>query len=373
MIHHSVVIVGAGPAGIGLGAALRDFQIADALILDRHEIGASFRRWPVEMRLITPSFNSTPFGILDLNAVALQTSVANFLGSEHPTGAEYARYLEALAKACELRVKTPVPVSDVQPRDAGGFLLETSLGAITADFVIWAAGEFQSPRLDAFEGSELCLHTGRVRSFRELPGKERVVIGAFESGMDATIHLARRGVNVRLLNAAPDFAMTDQDPSRSLSPYTRSRMEAVCRESHNVRVAHNARVTTVTKDHGKYAIHLVEGAPVFTNQPPLMATGFCGSLGPVESLFDYRDSGEVLLSDDDESTLNRGLFLAGPIVRHEHHIFCYIYKFRQRFAVIAETIAERLNIPVADDLLELYKKNQMRLVDLSCCGAECVC
>lgn len=73
-MNNRIVIVGAGPAGIGLAVTLRDFQFPDGVVLDRHEIGASFNRWPKEMRLITPSFNSTPFGILDLNAVALDTS-----------------------------------------------------------------------------------------------------------------------------------------------------------------------------------------------------------------------------------------------------------------------------------------------------------
>jgi len=85
-MKHDVIIVGAGAAGVGMAATLKDFGIEDFLILDRHEVGSSFERWPSEMRLITPSFNTTPFGILDLNAVTLNTSVANDLGEDHPTG-----------------------------------------------------------------------------------------------------------------------------------------------------------------------------------------------------------------------------------------------------------------------------------------------
>jgi len=54
-----VVIVGAGPAGIGVAAALRDAGVTDVAIIDRQGIGASFRRWPMETRLLTPSFPST--------------------------------------------------------------------------------------------------------------------------------------------------------------------------------------------------------------------------------------------------------------------------------------------------------------------------
>lgn len=369
----NVLIVGAGPAGIGLAVTLRDFKVPNVVVLDRHEIGASFNRWPKEMRLITPSFNSTPFGILDLNAIALNTSVANYLGNEHPTGSEYAQYLRAVAKACELQVQTGVEITDVDFGGEAGFFLETSRGRMSADFVIWAAGEFQFPKPNGFDGSELCLHSGTISSFRDLPGQERVIIGAFESGVDAAVHLAQRGIQVTLINAAPELVTTDQDPSRSLSPFTRTRLETVCRTRNNLRVAHNCRVMVVAKTRGKYVVRFDDGDSVHSDHPPIMATGFRGGIGPVEHLFDFRDDGEILLTGDDESTRARGLFLAGPLVRHERHIFCYIYKFRQRFAVIAESIAERLGIKVPDELLEFYERNQMRLVDLSCCGGECVC
>ncbi|MGB5594667.1 MAG: NAD(P)-binding domain-containing protein, partial [Crocosphaera sp.] len=64
-----VVIVGAGAAGIGCGVVLKDLGIENFVILERHQVGASFSRWPEEMRFITPSFPSHGFGLLDLNAV----------------------------------------------------------------------------------------------------------------------------------------------------------------------------------------------------------------------------------------------------------------------------------------------------------------
>ena len=58
-MNHRIVIAGAGPAGIGLAVTLRDFKVPNVIVLDRHEIGASFNRWPKEMRLITPRDSQT--------------------------------------------------------------------------------------------------------------------------------------------------------------------------------------------------------------------------------------------------------------------------------------------------------------------------
>lgn len=44
--HHSVIIVGAGPAGIGIAMALRQCGIEDYLILDARAPGAAFTAWP---------------------------------------------------------------------------------------------------------------------------------------------------------------------------------------------------------------------------------------------------------------------------------------------------------------------------------------
>jgi hypothetical protein len=91
----------------------------------------------------------------------------------------------------------------------------------------------------------------------------------------------------------------------------------------------------------------------------------------VAELFSRREDGYPLLSELDESTITPGLFLCGPMVRHENHVFCFIYKFRQRFAVVAKTVADRLGLPA--EQLEVYRQWGMYLDDLSCCGEECAC
>ncbi len=120
-----VAIVGAGAAGIGLGLMLQAIGVERFALLERHEVGASFRRWPRETRFITPSFYGNPFGLPDLNAVSPASSPAINCGSEHPSGEAYARYLELLAQTHELPLITGCAVRTMTPLPGGGFEIVT--------------------------------------------------------------------------------------------------------------------------------------------------------------------------------------------------------------------------------------------------------
>ena len=52
-------------------------------------------------------------------------------------------------------------------------------------------------------------------------------------------------------------------------------------------------------------------------------------------------------------------------------MFCFIYKFRQRFGVIANAIANRMGFDTAP--LDKYRFWGLYLDDLACCGDDCVC
>src|SRR6056297_2774074 len=125
----NVAIVGAGAAGVGIGAVLADLGLDSYAILERDEIGVSFQQWPDETRLITPSFPSNSFGCRDLNAVTTDTSPAFALDREHPTGREYAKYLRGVVDFHDLPVRTGVHVESFSPHD-DGFVLHTSDGVI---------------------------------------------------------------------------------------------------------------------------------------------------------------------------------------------------------------------------------------------------
>ncbi|MDE0628674.1 MAG: NAD(P)-binding domain-containing protein [Bryobacterales bacterium] len=366
-----IVVVGAGAAGLGFGVTLRDLGIENFVILERLAVGASFQRWPRQMRFITPSFNSTQFGALDLNAVCLHTSPAYSIGVEHPTGEEYAGYLRAVAEHFDLPVETGVDVLSVATkRRYRRFRVETSRGDIRARFVVWAGGEMQYPLTNGFHGAELCVHNSMVTSWDDLSGDERCIIGGSESGVDAAIALAAAGRRAVVFDGEEPWKRRGSDPSQLLSPFTKARLNSAI-DSGRVTLRGGCTVIGVRRNDDGYQLALEHGEVVDCAEKPILASGFVGSASLVRSLFDWRDDSFPLLTENDESTVTKGLFLVGPQVRQGDVIFCFIYKFRQRFAVVANQIARRLRVSTKP--LEEYRRHGMYLDDLSCCQDDCAC
>ena len=56
---------------------------------------------------------------------------------------------------------------------------------------------------------------------------------------------------------------------------------------------------------------------------------------------------------------------------HGKAVFCFIYKYRQRWAVVAEEILKRLG--KEHKAIEYYASKGFMLKDLSCCGDACSC
>ena len=77
-----------------------------------------------------------------------------------------------------------------------------------------------------------------------------------------------------------------------------------------------------------------------------------------------------LLTEDDESTVLPGLFLVGPQVQHDSLSFCFVYKFRQRFAVVANAICQGLGMDTKHAVNEC-RNNNMYLDSFDGCEDTC--
>ncbi len=366
--HADIIIVGAGAAGIGMGVLLQKIGI-DFIILEKKSIGESFKKWPKEMQFISPSFTGNFFGMPDLNAITPETSPAyNFL-TEHPSGKQYAKYLKGVANYYELPIFTGVEVKSITKKKEN-FLIKTKDNELHSKFVIWAGGEYQYPNDNPFPGAQYCIHNSKINNWSKFYNGEYLVIGAYESGIDAAYQLAKKGMKVVVLDSGNEMTNVQSDSSYSLSPFTRERY---LEQKASIKIVPNAKVKEIQQKNGKFIAVTEDGRTFKTKTKPILATGFKSSLSLIGELFS-REQGVVQLTENDESKKTKGLFLAGPQVRHKDAIFCFIYKFRQRFAVIAENIAKRLGkTNNAKKIIEEYKNQNFYLKDLSCCGDDCPC
>ena len=368
--HMRVAIVGAGPAGLGVARVLRDLAIPDVWVLERGQVGQSFLNWPSGTRLLTPSFTGNAFGLTDLNAISYDSSPGWSLRREHPDGGAYAQYLEEAAMAFGLNVQCGIDVFALKPEDEHIALI-TERGKFTADFVIWACGQFGAPSNGDLPGGELARHYGRVRRWQDIPGEEVYVIGGYESGIDAAIGLAQTGKRAVVLDRGAPWLDGDKDPSRSLSPYTLQRLDSE-RKSLPITLLPDADIIALEEEADGIRILAGDGRSWISGTAPVLATGFGTGTAPVSDWFEYDSHGLPMLTPQDESVALPGLFLVGPEVSHNGHLFCFIYKFRQRFAVVARAIAARMGVDTTP--LEIYYDNNMFLEDLTCCDDDkCLC
>lgn len=366
-----IAIVGGGPAGIGLGILLKQLGINDFVILEKDKVGSTFYKWPKEMKFITPSFTGHGFGMLDMNAIAPDTSPAYTFQKEHISGEEYGEFLNLLASHFELPVMEEKEVSDVQ-FNKNGVSFKAGGEEMSANCLVWATGEYQTPNDHPFEGAEYCLHNSRVDSWEDIKGDEVVVIGGYESGMDAAYHLVQEGKQVTIISRSKAWDSSEADPSLVLSPYTSERAVHAYNTG-RLTLRENLEVLLVKHLDGYYNVYLSDGTVLKTKTKPILATGFKPGASKIANLFEWGEDGSPLLTEHDESTIQKNLFLIGPNVRHKQVIFCFIYKFRQRFAVVAQEMIDRLELEHHEAVLEKYRRNQMYLDDLSCCEVSCEC
>lgn len=369
---NKVVIIGAGPAGIGMAIALIEMGLDDILILDKGQVGESFKNWPLSTRFITPSFTTNGFGTPDINAITPHSSPAFTFKKEHISGKDYVQYLEALVQIYNLKVDQHTNVLDVSNNiDNETYKVYTDHGTIDAEYIFVATGNFSYPYKPFKHGR----HYSEVEKFSDINGELAVVIGGNESGFDAALNLALSGKIVDIYTNSTSYKQEDADPSIRLSPYTHQRYEELKELGYPIRIHTEHVVKEIEYKNGQYVIQF-NGVhdDVKISEEPILATGF----NPVQHnrltriLFE-NDGTNFMLTDDDESTINPNVFMIGDTVKHQDVILCYIYKFRTRLAVLAKLICDRESFEANEDAIEFYQSNQMFLDDYDCCDVNCSC
>lgn len=203
-----VVIIGGGQAGLALGYHLQRAGRRFAIVEAADRLGDSWRRRWDSLTLFTPRrYDALP-------GLAFPGDPDGCPGKD-----EVADYLEAYARHFALPVLLGSPVSSVR-QVADGFAIETDRITMSARQVVIATGGFTGPAIPDFAAAldprVAQLHSTDYRNPSSVPGRDVLVVGGGNTGVQLAQELAGAGRRVALSVSTLGKAMPERFLGRSL-------------------------------------------------------------------------------------------------------------------------------------------------------------
>ncbi|MFC8124750.1 flavin-containing monooxygenase [Streptomyces sp. NPDC057302] len=215
-----VYVVGGGPGGLSVAAALRARGVRAVVLEKSDRVGASWRTHYDRLRLHTTRRLSA------LPGLAIPRSFGRWVSRDN-----VLRYLEKYAEFHQLEIVTGVEVSRIErTADGAGWLLHASGGReLTGSAVVIATGYNHTPHLPNWPGRDTytgeLLHAGSYRDPRPYEGKDVLVVGVGNTGAEIAVDLVEGGAaRVRLaVRTAPHIVR------RSTAGWPAQRTGILCR------------------------------------------------------------------------------------------------------------------------------------------------
>ena len=190
--HVDTVVVGGGQAGLSVSWYLKRAG-RDHLVLDRGEIGDTWRRRWDSFCLVTPNWlcqlPGYPYDGNEPNGFMLRDAIV--------------AYVERFAASFEPPYRSGVEIMRIDPSThVGRFSLETSEGVLHADNVVVATGTHQHPNIPSWNpklaDDIMTLHTRDYRNPAQLDDGAVLVVGSGQSGCQVVEDLLGAGREVHL-------------------------------------------------------------------------------------------------------------------------------------------------------------------------------
>ena len=194
---HRVVVVGAGPAGLGAAARLQAAG-TKVLVIDRSEsVGSAWRTRYDSFRLHTIRWLS------GLPGMAIPRTSGPWVARD-----DFVAYLERYARRFNIRPQFGIELQGLRADDGDGWVLLTSDGSMRAQRVVLATGACTEPRIPNWPGRDTfkppLIHSSQYRNPAAYRGKRVLVVGSGNSASEIAADLAgARGVTVELAVRTP--------------------------------------------------------------------------------------------------------------------------------------------------------------------------
>ena len=181
-----LVVVGAGPTGIAIGAEARQAGLS-VLVVDRGPLTAAIQGYPTFMEFFTTrdrlEIAGVPFTIAE----------------DKPTRRQALVYYRAVVERFKIPLALYEDVHDVR-KEGEEFVVRTAKRELRARSVAVATGYFGQPRRLGVPGEDLPWVSPRYLEAYPHYGQDVVVIGAGNTAAEAALDLWRNGVRVSLVH-----------------------------------------------------------------------------------------------------------------------------------------------------------------------------
>lgn len=304
---YNTIIVGAGPGGLTVGAALHDVGVEDVVILEKGEIGQAWLDYPSETHLLSGSDPGH-----DDNEIADVCTSEVFPNIPHPSHVMFSKYLEYVAEVKDVAVKNHVEVKEVKWNEDEKlfYVIDSEKKVWKTKTVVWAAGMYSTPSQD-LNCHNCSIHYAQVPDLEEIAGTEVTVVGSGNGASGVVMQLAKPGRKVTLLSPHP------YEIPLPIDCLWKENMEFVkqLEQQGLVEIIENFRAKNITKKDGAYILHGTEPNQIYSSSTkPIVCIGFEPTIEPIECLVETRKEGHQTLVNLDASHQSRqqaGLFLAG--------------------------------------------------------------
>ncbi|HTV31365.1 MAG TPA: NAD(P)/FAD-dependent oxidoreductase [Xanthobacteraceae bacterium] len=183
----SVVVVGAGPAGLAVGACLRKAGVDFTILEKENRVASSWRRHYERLHLHTiKQFSSLPF-------LPFPKNYPRYVPRD-----QMVEYLDSYAKNFNLQPRFGEAVRLIR-RDANEWVVESTSLSIRAPFIVIASGYSAEPVKPIFSGTESfkgkLLHASAYTNAKPFTGQSVLVIGMGNTGAEIALDLAEHGAH----------------------------------------------------------------------------------------------------------------------------------------------------------------------------------